>query len=78
MLGIRSSCRKVEGHWNESSGDPQHFGLTDGAARRTRERSARDGLLDCLQLLHYHLGSQSPNIRDIRGGVLEACRYYVS
>ena len=33
-------------------------------------------MLDCLQLLHYHLGSQIPNIRDIRSGVLEACRYY--
>src|SRR4029078_13446755 len=35
-------------------------------------------MLDCLQLLHYHLGSQIPNIRDIRGGVQEACRYYVA
>ena len=35
-------------------------------------------MLDCLQLLHYHLGSQIPNIRDIRGGVLEACRFYVA
>ncbi len=34
-------------------------------------------MLDCLQLLHYHLGSQIPNIRDIRSGVLEACRFYV-
>ncbi len=34
-------------------------------------------MLDCLQLLHYHLGSQIPNIRDIRTGVLEACRVYV-
>ncbi len=33
-------------------------------------------MLDCLQLLHYHLGSQIPNIRDIRSGVLEAGRYY--
>src|SRR5690606_1324615 len=35
-------------------------------------------MLDCLQLLHAHLGSQIPNIRNIRLGVLEACRYYVS
>ena len=35
-------------------------------------------MLDCLQLLHYHLGSQIPNIRDIREAVIEACRVYAS
>jgi len=34
-------------------------------------------LLHCFQLLHFHLGSQIPNIRSIRAGVLEACRYYI-
>ena len=33
-------------------------------------------MLDCLQLLHYHLGSQIPNIRDIRASIQEACRVY--
>jgi arginine decarboxylase len=33
-------------------------------------------MLDCLQLLHYHIGSQIPNIRDIRAGAMEACRLY--
>ena len=33
-------------------------------------------MLDCLRLLHYHIGSQIPNIRDIRAGILEACRVY--
>ncbi|MEZ4551427.1 MAG: hypothetical protein R2874_13395 [Desulfobacterales bacterium] len=35
-----------------------------------------NNMLDCLQLLHYHLGSQIPNIRDIRFAVVEACRVY--
>ena len=34
------------------------------------------GMLHCLKLLHYHLGSQVPNIRDIRAAVLEASRVY--
>ena len=34
-------------------------------------------MLDCLQLLNFYLGSQLLNIRNIRGGMLEACRYYV-
>jgi arginine decarboxylase len=33
-------------------------------------------MLDSLQLLHYHLGSQIPNIRDIRFAVAEASRVY--
>jgi arginine decarboxylase len=34
-------------------------------------------MLHCLQLMHYHIGSQIPNIRNIRAGVQEACRYFV-
>jgi arginine decarboxylase len=36
----------------------------------------KEEMLHCLQLLHYHLGSQIPNIRDIRQAVLEASRFY--
>lgn len=34
-------------------------------------------MLDCFKLLHYHLGSQVSNIRDIRTGVMEGARLYV-
>ena len=79
MLGIRVKlAAKVEGHWNESSGDRSIFGLTTAQIVELVDALREHELLDCLQLLHYHLGSQIPNIRDIRGGVLEACRYYVS
>jgi arginine decarboxylase len=79
MLGVRVKlAAKVEGHWNESSGDRSIFGLTTAQIVELIDALREHQLLDCLQLLHYHLGSQIPNIRDIRGGVLEACRYYVS
>jgi len=32
---------------------------------------------DCLQLLHFHLGSQITNIRQIKAAVIEAARVYV-
>ena len=35
------------------------------------------GLTDCLQLLHFHMGSQISNVRDIAGGMREAVRYFV-
>ena len=37
---------------------------------------AQEGMLDCLQMVHYHLGSQISNIREIRTAVNEACRVY--
>jgi arginine decarboxylase len=79
MLGVRVKlAAKVEGHWNESSGDRSIFGLTTAQIVELIDDLRKHEMLDCLQLLHYHLGSQIPNIRDIRGGVQEACRYYVA
>lgn len=78
LLGARLKLStKVEGHWSEDSGDRSLFGLTAiqlvGIVDKLREAD----LLHCFQLLHFHLGSQIPNIRSIRAGVLEACRYYI-
>jgi len=79
VLGVRVKlAAKVEGHWNESSGDRSIFGLTTAQIVELIDDLRKHEMLDCLQLLHYHLGSQIPNIRDIRGGVQEACRYYVA
>ncbi len=79
MLGVRVKlAAKVEGKWNESSGDRSIFGLTTTQIVELIDALREHQMLDCLQLLHYHLGSQIPNIRDIRGGVQEACRYYVA
>jgi arginine decarboxylase len=77
MLGLRVKlASRVGGAWNESSGDRSIFGLTTSQIVELVDSLRRHEMLDCLQLLHYHLGSQIPNIRDIRSGVLEAARYY--
>ena len=77
MLGLRVKlASRVGGAWNESSGDRSIFGLTTSQIVELIDSLKREDMLDCLQLLHYHLGSQIPNIRDIRSGVLEAARYY--
>src|SRR5258706_4775268 len=68
MLGVRVKlAAKVEGKWNESSGDRSIFGLTTAQIVELIDDLRKHEMLDCLQLLHYHLGSQIPNIRDIRG-----------
>jgi arginine decarboxylase len=77
MLGVRVKlASRVGGAWNESSGDRSIFGLTTSQLVALTDSLKRHEMLDCLQLLHYHLGSQIPNIRDIRSSVLEAARYY--
>jgi arginine decarboxylase len=77
MLGVRVKlASRVSGAWNESSGDRSIFGLTTSQIVELIDSLKSHDMLDCLQLMHYHLGSQIPNIRDIRSGVLEAARYY--
>lgn len=78
MIGARLKLStKVDGHWSEDSGDRSLFGLTTNQLVDVVDRLREADLLHCFQLLHFHLGSQIPNIRSIRSGVLEACRYYI-
>ena len=77
MIGVRAKMTsKVSGHWNSTSGDRSVFGLSASQIIQVVDVLRDNDMLHCLQLLHCHLGSQIPNIRDIRGGVNEACRYY--
>ena len=77
LLGVRiRPSVVVDGHWNEDSGDRSIFGLSTPSLIQVVEQLKQHEMLHCLQLLHCHLGSQIPNIRNIRSGVLEACRFY--
>ncbi len=77
LLGVRiRPTVVVDGHWNEGSGDRSIFGLSTSSLIKVVEELKQNDMLHCLQLLHCHLGSQIPNIRNIRSGTLEACRFY--
>ncbi|WP_461208669.1 biosynthetic arginine decarboxylase [Desulfocurvus sp. DL9XJH121] len=76
-IGVRIKVAShVGGHWAESAGDLSIFGLSSAEVVEVVDRLREAGKLNCLQLLHFHLGSQVPNIRDIRVAVQEACRMY--
>ncbi len=76
-IGVRIKIStRAGGHWTESSGDRSIFGLSMIQILDVVETLKKRGMLDSLQLLHYHLGSQIPNIRDIRFALTEACRVY--
>ena len=77
MIGVRIKLStQVDGHWANDSGDRSLFGLSTVQLINIVDLLRDCEMLDCLQLLHFHLGSQIPNIRNIRDGVSEACRFY--
>ena len=76
-IGIRIKLSaKAGGHWTESGGDQSIFGLNVSQLISIVDTLKERGMLDSLKLLHFHLGSQIPNIREIRSAALEATRVY--
>ncbi|MCD6008669.1 biosynthetic arginine decarboxylase [Halomonas sp. IOP_31] len=78
-IGLRARLASVgKGKWQDSGGEKSKFGLTAtqilGVVERLREADA----LSSLQLVHFHLGSQIANIRDIQRGLRECARFYRS
>jgi arginine decarboxylase len=77
-IGLRIKlASRGSGRWKSSGGYRSKFGLTVTEALRALEELKAAGMEDCLQLLHFHLGSQITNIRQIKAAVMEAGRVYV-
>ena len=77
ILGVRVKLStQAGGLWAGSGGDRSIFGLNAAQIIEVIDALKGADMLDCLQLLHYHLGSQIPNIREIRNAVAEASRVY--
>jgi arginine decarboxylase len=78
VIGVRARLStKGAGKWVESTGDRSKFGLTTAELVAAVERLRAEGMLDCLQLLHFHIGSQITAIRAIKDALREASRIYV-
>ncbi len=77
-LGVRVRlAAKGSGHWSESAGDKSVFGLNTAQVIEVVDALKEAGKLHCLKVLHYHQGSQIPNISVVREGLTEACRMYI-
>ncbi|WP_262407782.1 biosynthetic arginine decarboxylase [Psittacicella hinzii] len=77
-LGVRARlASQGAGKWQSSGGEKSKFGLSSTQVLRLVEILREENKLDCLQLLHFHLGSQLGSIRDIATGVRESARFYV-
>ncbi|MES2437877.1 MAG: biosynthetic arginine decarboxylase [Verrucomicrobiota bacterium] len=76
-LGVRVRLStKGSGHWQESAGDKSVFGLNASQVIAVVDQLKESGYIGCLKMLHYHQGSQIPNIASIREGATEAVRMY--
>jgi arginine decarboxylase len=77
-LGVRVRLATLgAGKWQNSGGDKAKFGLSARQVLDLVERLQAAGKLSALQLLHFHMGSQISNVRDIASGMREAVRYFV-
>lgn len=77
-LGVRARlASQGSGKWQSSGGEKSKFGLAASQVLQLVNLLKEHDCLDCLQLLHFHLGSQLGNIRDVATGVRESARFYV-
>ncbi|WP_234283749.1 MULTISPECIES: biosynthetic arginine decarboxylase [unclassified Halomonas] len=78
-IGLRARLASVGmGKWQDTGGEKSKFGLTAGQMLAVVERLREADSLASLQLVHFHLGSQIANIRDIQVGLRECARFYQS
>ena len=77
-IGVRAKLTtRGAGKWMESTGDRSKFGLTATEIVALVDRLREAQMLDCLELLHFHIGSQISSVRAIKDAMTEACRIYV-
>src|SRR5690554_2912013 len=77
LIGVRARLATIgKGNWQNTGGEKSKFGLSASQVLDVVARLRQAGALDSLQLLHFHLGSQIANIRDIQTGLRECARFY--
>src|SRR5258706_1907014 len=77
-IGVRVKlAAKGAGRWEQSGGVRSKFGLFISEVTEALDDLRKNGMGDCLNLLHFHLGSQINNIRNIKHAIIELVRVYV-
>ena len=75
QIGFRLKLNtQSEGFWGKSSGCHSKFGLTFLQLVSAVEKLKAENFLDCVQLVHFHIGSQIPSIQPIKSAVKECVR----
>src|SRR5438270_7656099 len=77
-IGVRVKlAARGAGRWEQSGGVRSKFGLFISEVMDALDYLRANGMGDCLNLLHFHLGSQINNIRNVKGAIIELVRVYV-
>ncbi|MBQ8773951.1 MAG: biosynthetic arginine decarboxylase, partial [Muribaculaceae bacterium] len=77
-IGIRIKLSSSgSGKWEESGGDQSKFGLNSSELLDAIEVLEKNKMVDCLKLIHFHIGSQITKIRRIKNALREAMQFYV-
>src|SRR5216684_101637 len=77
LIGIRARLlSKGGGRWAESGGENAKFGLSTAELLAATEMLKAENLGHCFKLLHFHIGSQVPDILIVKRAVQEAARFY--
>lgn len=77
LVGIRARLlSKGAGKWAESGGENAKFGLSTAEILAATQMLTAENLGHCLKLLHFHIGSQVPDILTVKKAVQEASRFY--
>ncbi|XP_020085240.1 arginine decarboxylase 2-like [Ananas comosus] len=77
VLGIRARLLTTNpGHFGSTSGKHGKFGLLEAQIYAVAKKLEQLGMLDCLKLLHFHIGSQIPTTSILSSAVREASGYY--
>ncbi|MHB1306250.1 MAG: biosynthetic arginine decarboxylase [Limisphaerales bacterium] len=77
LIGIRARlASKGHGKWADSAGENAKFGLNTSELLAAGELLRAEKLEHCFKLLHFHIGSQVPDILTIKKAVQEAARFY--
>ena len=77
IIGLRVRIQaKGAGKWATSGGESAKFGLCTADLVCASEALKKEGLEHCLKLIHFHVGSQVPDIGTIKRAVREAARFY--
>ncbi len=77
QLGIRIRLASTgQGKWKNSAGEKSKFGLSGAQLLSAIEQLKHHDMLDQFKAIHFHLGSQLANIRDIHRAMRECARFY--
>jgi len=77
LIGVRARLQsKGGGKWADSAGENAKFGLSTAELLAATEMLQAENLGHCFKLLHFHIGSQVPDILLVKRAVQEAARYY--